>query len=175
MWFEKRFPERPEQSTVQDRAQPFASPNIRQADTIVPSPGATAVKTRDVTEIGMSVQEFSRKYASLEGRFAEREAFVRNAVGKRVKWGVAFQSPVTHEKIVQVHLSVPPNNGKSDPDLAVRQSPLRWAIFPLSFRDRIYGLRSGDLIIITGNIGESLGTIFIDGEDFHLLEPSPSP
>ena len=177
MWVEKRFPEHGARATGQETPQPLGSPSVQLQ--VAPTatshaPAITSVNPAAQTQIGMSVQEFSRKYAALEGRFTEQETFVKEVVGKRVNWLFAFRSPATDGHNVMVMFDIPSEDGKLGSDPALKMSPVRWAIFPLSLHDRIYGLRPRDLITITGTVREiNAAGIFLDATDFQLLGPTP--
>jgi hypothetical protein len=177
MWFEKRFPEHPDRATGQETPQPLGSPSVQlqvAPPATSPAPAITQVDAAAQTQIEMSVQEFSRKYAELEGRFTERETLLKEVIGKRVNWLFAFRSPATQDNKVVVQFDIPSEDGKLASDPALRLSPVRWALFPLSLHDRIYGLRPGDLITITGTVRElNAAGVFLDATNFQLLGPIP--
>ena len=57
------------------------------------------------------------------------------------------------------------------PDLG--RYPVVEAVFPLSFRDQVYGMQRGDLVTVTGLICEasSYTRIKVDGQALELTQP----
>jgi hypothetical protein len=123
----------------------------------------------------MTIQQFVRRFKELDGRYAEQEAFLKRADRKRVRWKVTFTFPLTHFTDIVVYFNVPaesPNEG------TLVGTPISWANFPLSFRDRIYSLKSGDIIEISGVLRVFERTAAIDADDFDVvatpgLAPTP--
>jgi len=123
----------------------------------------------------MTIQQFTRRYLELDGRYAEQEAFLKHADRKRVRWKVMFLFPTSDSDKVTLQFDVPAELPHKKPLIG---SPVRWAYFPLSFRDRLYSLRRGDLVEISGVLNLVKNTLMIQGDDFNVVTEStltPTP
>jgi hypothetical protein len=132
MWFQKRFPEHGDRATDQETPQPLGGPSVQLQVTPTATSRSLAITHVDLaaqTQIEMSVQEFSRRYAALDGRFTERETFVKEVVGKRVSWLFAFRSPATDDNNVVVMFDIPSEDGKLGSDPALRRPLLGGRFF----------------------------------------------
>jgi len=152
----------------------FPSPSPRPAETKNPMPIASATPAESGL-MEMTIQQFTRRYLKLDGRYAEQEAFLKKADRKRVRWKVSFLFPTSHNHEVVLQFDVPAESPHEKPLFG---SPVRWADFPLSFRDRLYSLRRGDLVEISGVLKFLENTLVIQGDDFDLvttptLTPTP--
>lgn len=121
----------------------------------------------------MTIQQFTRRYLELDGRYAEQEAFLKQADRKRVRWEVSFLFPTPTNDGVTLQFDVPAELPHEKPLIG---SPVSWANFPLSFRDRVYSLRRGDLVEISGVLKFSENTLAIQADDFDVVTaPTPTP
>ena len=121
----------------------------------------------------MTSQQFVRRYLQLDGRYAEQEAFVKRADGKRVRWKVIFTFPKSVNDTVVVYFDVPEELDNEKPLIG---SPVRWAILPPNFHDRVYSLKRGDLIEISGVLKLSGDTLALQGDDFDVVTtPTVTP
>jgi hypothetical protein len=117
-----------------------------RAPTFPPAPAATkdtsirSEKAGDSGNMEMTIQQFTRRYLDLDGRYAEQEAFLKRADRKRVRWKVMFAFPVSHGDSLTVYFDVPAESHNEKPMIG---SPVRWADFPINFRDRVYSLKRG--------------------------------
>jgi len=157
-------------------ATPFVFPSAspRPAETKNPSPIASATPAESGL-MEMTIQQFTRRYLELDGRYAEQEAFLKRADRKRVRWKVSFLFPTSHNHEVVLQFDVPAESHHEKPLIG---SPVHWANFPLSFRDRLYSLRRGDLVEISGVLRFVENTLVIAGDDFDVvtaptLTPTP--
>ena len=151
---------------VKDATEPSRAPTSQ------PSPGSTAAKPADSGNMEMTSQQFIRRYMTLDGRFSEQEAFIKRADGKRVRWQVVFTHPTTVGNTVGAYFDVRPESPNAP---ALDRSPVGWALFPISFRDRLYSLKRGDVIEITGVLRIfSNDRLQIDGDDFDIVS-TPTP
>jgi len=101
----------------------------------------------DSSNIEMTSQQFVRRHVELDGRFAEQEVFIKRADRKRVRWKVIFTFPASREDEITAYFDVPAESSNEKPLFG---SLVRWANFPANFRDRLYSLKRGDLIEVTG-------------------------
>lgn len=92
----------------------------------------------------MSIQDFCRRFTELDGRFAEQEAYIAEANGKRIRWQVLFSRPLSDEQSVTVSFNVP----AARPGDRFYNVPVLWASFPSALRARIYGFRRDDVVEI---------------------------
>jgi len=135
---------------------------------------ATATRPAETGNIEMTIQQFVRRYLELDGRYAEQKAYLSRANRKRVRWRVLFMFPASNFTGVTAYFDVPAES-RSEPML--HGSPVRWANFPQNFRDRLYSLKPGDLIEITGVLhAVNRNTVTIDADDFDVVTmPTPTP
>lgn len=115
-------------------------------------------------DLGMTLEELDKKYRSLDGRFAEQEALVRESNGKKIRWDVEVLSVGN----CQPHICLT--------FLCLSHSQL-WvttARFGEDFRQRLYALHRGDRITLEGVLAADIygGHLNVDATGFQLL-PSP--
>jgi len=123
----------------------------------------------------MTIQQFTRRYLELDGRYAEQEAFLKRADRKRVRWKVIFLFPTSYSDRAVLQFDVPAKLPHKKP---LTGSPIFWADFPPNFRDRLYSLRRGDLVEISGVLKLVENTLVIQGNDFDVVTEStltPTP
>ena len=77
-----------------------------------------------------------------------------------------YTAPLSHNDSVTVYFDAP---GESPNEKPLIGSPVRWATFPISFRDRVYSLKHGDLIEITGVLKLFENTLAIQGDDLDVI------
>ena len=131
-------------------------------------------KLGDNGNLDMTIQQFGRAYAALDGRYSEQEAFIKRADRKRVRWRVVFARPATFGDDVTVYFDVPKDSADVSPP---ERPPVGWATFPISFHDRLYALKRGDLIEITGVLHmRNPYELEFRADDFDLVSVfSPTP
>jgi hypothetical protein len=169
---EKTTPQPTRAPTLQLPVGPTATPATFQ----LPVAAATASPTVTPADSGsmeMTIQQFTRKYLELDGRYAEQEAYLKRADRKRVRWRVLFMFPKSNFTGVVAYFDVP---AESRGEPLLNGSPLRWANFPQNFRDRLYSLKRGDLIEITGVLHVAdRNTVTIEADDFDVvIMPTPT-
>jgi len=130
----------------------------------------------ETASMEMTIQQFIHRYMALDGRFAEQEAFIKRADRKRVRWQVIFNQPATVGNTVAAYFDAPAESPSAAP---MTRGVVGWAIFPVSFRERLYSLNRGDRIEITG-ILRTIGNnqLQIEADDFDIVStptPTPSP
>jgi hypothetical protein len=109
-----------------------------------------------------SLDTFSVRLRALDDRFAEQEQFVKSAAGQRVTWSGSVVSVFTILNEQQpVALMIQSTNQNIISGSA-------GVIFPSSFRDRLFALRRGDLVTISGTIRSAIGAIQIDADTITL-------
>src|SRR5581483_6359153 len=156
-----------DRSFVQNPTEPTRAPLFQL-------PGATETKSLPPNgNMEMTSYQFVRRYLELDGRFAEQEAFIKHANGKRVRWKVMFTFPASNrEDEITLYFDVPAVSSNERPLFG---SPVRWATFPASFRDRLYSLKRGDIIEIAGILRMLSSTqLQIQADDFDIVS-TPSP
>ena len=153
--------------TEPSRAPIFQVP-VGPTETKTPPPIASATPA-DSGNIEMTIQQFTRRFLELDGRYAEQENFLKRADRKRVRWQVIFISPLSLENVVTAYFDVPAERLDEGP---LRTTPVRWASFPANFHDRLYSLKRGDLIEISGVL-KNFGTyVTIQADDFEIVPPA---
>jgi len=116
-------------------------------------------------ELGMSLEEFEKGHASLEGRFREQEEFIQRAAGKRVHWTVRFKKPATLGDRVQILFG-----SKTNP----LSTPVATGELSIAAKDRVFALRSEDLIKIDGILKEyAPNSLTVEISEFEFVRPSP--
>lgn len=143
-------------------------PTVEPNKLSIASPSATPAESG---KMEMTPEEFTRRYLELHGRFAEQEAFLKRADRKRVRWKVLFLYPASSLAGLTAYFDVPSESGNERPLI----SPARWAHFPRDFHDRLYSLKRGDLIEVTGVLhAVDRNTVTIEADDFDVVTPSPT-
>jgi len=167
-----------DRSVIRNPIEPSPTPvfqfPVGPTETKNPSPIASATRA-DSGNMEMTIQQFTRRYLELDGRYAEQEAFLKRADRKRVRWKVIFLYPTSQNDEVTLQFDVPAESHNEKPLI---RSPVRWANFPLNFRDRLYSLKRGDLVEISGVLKLVANTLVIQGDDFDVvtaptLTPAP--
>jgi hypothetical protein len=145
---------------------------------LIQLPGARETKNPPpIGKMEMTSSEFVRRYGDLDGRFAEQEAFIKRADGKRARCKVIFTSPASSSREdvseIAAYFDVPSESSNERPLFG---SPVRWAVFPDNFRDRLYSLKRGDLIEISGILRRIGGNqLQVQADDFDIiLTPTPT-
>src|SRR6266478_7792979 len=135
-----------DRSVAKNAAEPSRAPIIQPLDepkeTKKPLIGSET--PADSGNMEMTIQQFTRRYLELDGRYAEQEVFLKRADRKRVRWKVVFVYPVSHGDRLTVYFDVPAESHNEKP--LIGSPPVNWANFPLNFRDRVYSLKRGDTI-----------------------------
>jgi len=160
-------------ATEPSRTPIFQAP-LGPTETKNPSPIASATPAESGS-MEMTIQQFTRRYLELDGRYAEQEAFLKRADWKRIRWKVIFLYPTSGDDEVTLQFDVPAESHNEKPLIG---SPVHWANFPLNFRDRLYSLKRGDLVEISGVLKLAANTLVIQGDDFDVVTEStltPTP
>jgi hypothetical protein len=109
-----------------------------------------------------SLEAFSTRLGVLEDRFAEREEFVKAAVGQRVTWSGRVSSVFTiAPEQNSIALTIQSTNHTN-------LLPSAAAIFRPSFRDRLFALRKGDLVTVSGVIKSASVNVLLDADTITL-------
>jgi hypothetical protein len=139
---------------VQQRALPLTAPT----SALTPNPEATGH-----SELGMTLEEFRSKYDSLDGRFAEQEAFVARCDNKCIHWIVKVNRLETSGEHVSLLFS-----SKSMGQRTVAYV----AEFPAALKTRIYSLRANDLVAIEGVLRANslLNNLKVEATGYELVE-----
>ena len=96
----------------------------------------------------MTIQQFTRRYLELGGRYGEQEAFLKQADRETRSMEGELLFPASHTNEVVLRFDVPAESPDQKPLIG---SPVHWANFPLSFRDRLFSLKDrGDLVEMSG-------------------------
>ena len=166
-------PSEPSHPVAQSLTEPSPAPTFQLP--VGTTPPITSATPAESGNMEMTIQQFTRRYLELDGRYAEQKAFLKRADRKRVQWKVIFTSPLTHFADIVVYLDVPAELPNEKPFVG---GPVRWASFPLNLRDRIYSLKRGDTIEISGVLRTFERSAFIEGDDFSVvatpaLTPTP--
>jgi hypothetical protein len=122
----------------------------------------------------MTIQQFIRRYMALDGRYSEQEAFIKRADRKRVRWQVVFARPASIGDTVTAYFDV---RAESPNAMPLDRGPVGWATFPMNFHDRLYSLKRGDLVEITGVLRMLSNYLLeIQADDFDIIStPTPTP
>jgi putative GTP pyrophosphokinase len=141
--------------TVIPGATPTARLPVMAAAPLV-SPLSSATLRRDHSS---RLSSFFDENQRLKGRFAEIEDFHTAVVGLQVKWTGVVQSVKTYSRDITLHL-------------AEEGSTTNYALveYPLSWRERLYALRGGDVVEVTGTIsGVNFGAPSVRGESLRVV------
>lgn len=137
------------------------------ASAVTPSTVPHNVSSPKITSAeSKSLEQMQSEYQALSGHFAEREAYIRRADGKHVRWRVqvvaVWTNPPTY---VMMQFQVP------NPSIGGITSIAR---FDLKEKERIYALQTKDLVEIDGTLkaeSDNLSMLLI-ADDFRLVAPA---
>lgn len=165
-----------DKNIAQNPIEPSRAPTFQLPVIPIEAKNPSPIRSATPTESGnmeLTIQQFVRRYWELDGRFAEQEAFLKRADRKRVRWKAIFTSPASFGDSVTAYFDVP----SESPDQApLSRGPLRWANFPASFHDRVYALKRGDTIEISGILETSTTNVVIRADDFEIVTaPNSTP
>ncbi len=133
--------------------------------TTVPSP--TALRTFD---LGVTMDELQKRWSEVEGRFAEREAFIKRYNNATVSWNVAVWNVQVSEPFVSLTF----RSAESGTMMGIVNS----ARCPLAMRDRLLALQRGDVIQLHGRLVAAGLSYTVDVDSFQFLHsatPTATP
>lgn len=161
-----------------ERAKAEAKPhNEGTPAPVIPSPSRPSVPSTEATvvpdrqsrtnspepaeELGLTAEELREQIDAQDGHFAEREALIAKWSGKKIRWKVRVSSV-----------------GGCSPNACLIFQPAgdkptfpHEAEFPAALKDRVYALRTGDVIVMEGVLRPwpGMNHMKVYGTDFRVV------
>ncbi len=147
---------------VQETVAPSAPASlVKPPRSVSSSKGRTPVEQIAVTKLDATPEEVAHELASLHGRFAELHAYEQSLNRKHVVWPARVHQVVDNNEAMPLTVFFDPR--------AV--NPMRYASFQRSFATRLFALRPGDLIEVSGVLARAMpGQFKVDADNFRVLE-----